>query len=181
MTEALATQAGQGRSMTSDFAAKAAFSTSADQPVLQFLGAPERLMLAGAQSGGEFALFQSAGERGHTAPRHRHRHASETFIVLDGELLVQAGAERLVVGPGDVAVLPRDQEHTFLVVSATARYLTLHTPAGFDAFVRAVSDAAQAGGGAPPDRAALIALAAGHGIDITGPGLTLDDYDATGA
>src|ERR1700753_215022 len=159
----------------SDFAVKPAFSVSAGQPAFQFLGSPERLMVAGAQSGGEFALFQSGGERGHTAPRHRHRHASETFIVLDGELLVQAGAERLVVGPGDVAVLPRDQEHTFLVVSATARYLTLHTPAGFDAFVRAVSDAARHDG-APPDRATLIALAAGHGIDIVGPGLTLDDY-----
>ena len=162
----------------SDFAVKPAFSVSAGQPAFQFLGSPERLMVAGPQSGGEFALFQSGGERGHTAPRHRHRHASETFIVLDGELLVQAGAERLVVGPGDVAVLPRDQAHTFLVVSATARYLTLHTPAGFDAFVRAVSDATQ--GGASPDRAALVALAAEHGIDITGPGLTLDDYDAAG-
>jgi hypothetical protein len=32
---------------------------------------------------------------------------------------------------------------------------------------------------APPDRAALVALAAGHGIDITGPGpgLTVKDYD----
>lgn len=160
----------------SDFAVKPALSRSVDQPVLPFLGAPERLLIAGPQSGGEFALFSSAGERGHTAPRHRHRHASETFIVLDGELLVQAGPERLVVGAGDVAVLPRGQEHTFLVVSASARYLTLHTPAGFDTFVRAVSDAAPAGG-APPDRAALIALAAEHGIDITGPGLTLDDYE----
>jgi hypothetical protein len=62
-----------------------------------------------------------------------------------------------------------------MVVSPTARYLTLHTPAGFDAFVHDVSDAAQAGG-APPDRATLVALAAEHGIDIVGPGLTLDDY-----
>jgi hypothetical protein len=75
---------------------------------------------------------------------------------------------------GHVAVLPRDQVHTFLVVSATARYLTLHTPAGFDAFVRDVSDATQATG-TPPDRVALVALAAGHGIEITGPGLSLDD------
>src|SRR6201996_2549979 len=152
----------------SDFAVKPAFSVSAGQPAFPFLGSPERLMSARPPRGGGAALLQSGGERGHTAPRHRHRHASETFIVLDGELLVQAGAERLVVGAGDVAVLPRDQEHTFLVVSATARYLTLHAPAGFDRFVRAVSDAAQ--GGASPDRAALVALAAEHGIDITGPG-----------
>ena len=157
---------------------QAAFSEPASQPVFQFLGSPERLLVAGQQSGGEFALFQSSGERGHTAPRHRHRLAAETFIVLDGEILIEAGDERRVAAAGHVAVLPRDQVHTFLVVSVTARYLTLHTPAGFDAFVRAVSDATQ--GGASPDRAALVALAAEHGIDITGPGLTLDDYDAAG-
>jgi hypothetical protein len=82
-----------------------------------------------------------------------------------------------VPSAGHVAILPRGQVHTFMVVSATARYLTLHTPAGFDAFVQEVSDAAGADG-APPDRAALIELAARHGIDIVGPGLTMDDCGA---
>jgi quercetin dioxygenase-like cupin family protein len=157
------------------FAVGAAFTDPGSQPVLHFLGSPERLLVAGEQSGGEFALFGSTGERGHTVPRHRHRLASETFIVMDGELLIEVGDERRVAAAGYVAVLPREQVHTFMVVSPTARYLTLHTPAGFDAFVRNVSDAVQATG-ATPDRAALVALAAEHGIDIVGPGLTLDDY-----
>jgi quercetin dioxygenase-like cupin family protein len=154
--------------------ARPAFTDPASQPVLDFLGSPERLLVSAGQSGGEFALFETTGERGHTAPRHRHRRAAETFIVLDGELLIEAGAGRWAATAGHVAVLPRDQVHTFLVVSLTARYLTLHTPAGFDAFVRDVSDAARATG-APLNRAALAAVAAGHGIEITGPGLTLDD------
>jgi quercetin dioxygenase-like cupin family protein len=158
------------------FATRAAFTNPASQPVLSFLGSPERLLVAGGQNGGEFALFESSGERGHTAPRHRHRHASETFVVLDGELLIEVGGERQLAAAGHVAVLPRDLVHTFVVVSPSARYLTLHTPAGFEAFVRDVSDASRAAGGSP-DRAALVALAAGHGIDITGPGLTLDPAD----
>jgi quercetin dioxygenase-like cupin family protein len=157
------------------FATRPAFTDPAGQPVYRFLGSPERLVVTGEQSGGEFALFETTGERGHTAPRHRHRRASETFVVLEGEILIEAGGERQVAAAGNAAVLPRDQVHTFMVVSPTARYLTLHTPAGFDAFVREVSDAAQAGG-APPDRATLVALAAEHGIDIVGPGLTMDDY-----
>jgi quercetin dioxygenase-like cupin family protein len=157
------------------FATRPAFTGPASQPVLRFLGSPERLLVAGEQSGGEFALFEATGERGHTSPRHRHRRATETFIVLDGEMLIEADGERRVAAAGHVAVLPRDQVHTFLVVSPTARYLTLHTPAGFDAFVRDMSDAARAAG-APPDRASLITLAAEHGIDIIGPGLTLADY-----
>lgn len=157
------------------FATRPAFTSPASQPVLRLLGSPERLLVAGEQSGGEFALFEATGERGHTSPRHRHRRATETFIVLDGEMLIEADGERRVAAAGHVAVLPRDQVHTFMVISPAARYLTLHTPAGFDAFVRNMSDAAQAAG-APLDRATLIALAAEHGIDIIGPGLTLGDY-----
>jgi quercetin dioxygenase-like cupin family protein len=174
---------GENRFMTANretvpgetFATRAAFTDPATQPVLRFLGSLEHLLVAGPQSGGEFALFEATGERGHTSPRHRHRLASETFIVLDGELLIEAGDERRVAAAGHVAVLPRDQVHTFLVVSATARYLTLHTPAGFDGFVHEVAHAAQHAG-AVPGRAGLVALAAEHGIDIVGPGLTLDDY-----
>ena len=156
------------------FATRPAFTGPASQPGLRFLGSPERLLVAGEQCGGEFALFEVTGERGHTSPRHRHRGATETFIVLDGELLIEADGARQAAAAGHVAVLPRGQVHTFMVVSPTARYLTLHTPAGFDAFVRDMSDAAQADG-APPDRASLIAVAAEHGIDIIGPGLTLED------
>ena len=145
-----------------------AFSAPADQPVLDFLGSAQRLLITGEQSGGEFALLQASGERGDTAPRHRHRAATETFIVLAGEILIEADQEQHLAAAGHVAVLPRGQAHTFAVVSATARYLTLHTPAGFEAFVRAVSEAAAAGAGQP---ATLTALAAGHGIDILGPGL----------
>jgi quercetin dioxygenase-like cupin family protein len=159
-----------------DFATRTRIVAAGDQPVLSFLGSPERLMLGRADSNGEFALFESSGARGHTAPTHRHRHASETFIVLDGELLVQVGDDRRSAGAGDVALLPRGLPHTFVVVSPTARYLTLHTPAGFDDFVRAVSDLAADGRAA--DRAALVAVAADHGIEILGPGLSLPEDDA---
>ncbi len=155
-----------------EHASTTAFCDPASQPVLSFLGSPERLLVDGQRTGGEFAVLEAVAERGHSAPRHRHRRATESFIVLDGELLIEAGGQRHVAGPGSVAVLPRDQVHTFLVVSAAARYLTLHTPAGFEAFVRDVSDLAAGGA---PGRQALAQLAAGHGIEITGPGLTLGD------
>ena len=157
----------------STFATRPVFTTPEQQPVLSFLGSPERLLLAGHDTSGEFALFESTGHRGHNAPKHRHQHATETFIVLEGDLLIEVGDEQRAAGAGDTAVLPRGLPHTFVVLSPSARYLTLHTPAGFDEFVHAVSDLA-AGGGAP-GRAALIATAAEHGIEILGPGLALPE------
>ena len=152
-------------------ATRPAFSDPATQPVLPFLGLPERLLVTGRHSGGELAVLESSAPHGHACPWHRHRFAAETFVVLDGELLLDVDGQRHLAGPGHVAVLPRDLPHGFVVVSDHARWLTLHTPAGFDDFVRAVSDATHADG--PPDRAVLTAVAAEYGIDILGPGIAL--------
>lgn len=48
------------------FATQPTFTQPASQPVLRFLGSPEQLLVAGQQSGGEFTLFQTTGERGYT-------------------------------------------------------------------------------------------------------------------
>lgn len=159
--------------MTHHHAAHPYLSPVADQEVLSFLGSPQRLLVGTKASNGEYTLVEGGGERGYTAPRHVHRDASETFIVLSGELLIDIDGERVTACAGDAALLPRNIPHTFVVVSEQARYLTLHTPAGFDTFVRHVGEASR--DGSPPDRSQLVAIAAEHGIDILGPGLTPDD------
>ena len=154
-------------------AERATFTDPDTQPVLDLLGSRERLLVSGPQSRGEFALVDSTAPRGHTAPRHRHLRASETFIVMNGELIIDVGGERRGAGPGHVAFLPRNVPHTFLVVSTTARYLILHTPAGFDDFIRDVSATGRAG--EELDLSALAELAGRYGIEILGPGLSLSD------
>jgi hypothetical protein len=47
-------------------------------------------------------------------------------------------------GPGTVAVLPRRLRHAYVVTSATARFLALHAPAGFEQFATEVGEPAQA-------------------------------------
>jgi hypothetical protein len=83
-------------------------------------------------------------------------------------------ARRNTAGPGTVAVLPRRLRHAYVVTSATARFLTLHSPAGFEQFAAEAGRPAQtltlppppAG---PPDFAALAQAAARHGITILAP------------
>ena len=94
--------------------------------------------------------------------------------MLDGELRVLVGEEEHVAGPGTVAVLPRRLRHADAVTSATARFLTLHTPAGFEQFAAEVGQPAQAltpppPPAGPPDFAALARAAARHGITILAP------------
>jgi len=144
------------------------------QTAIWFLGALSQVRVSGAQTGGAFALADHLAQRGNASPVHVHDQDDETFFVLDGELRVFAGEEQRTAGPGTVAVLPRRLRHAYVVTSVTARFLTLHTPAGFEQFAAEVGQPAKtltlppppAG---PPDFAALAQAAARHQITILAP------------
>jgi hypothetical protein len=94
--------------------------------------------------------------------------------ILDGELRVEVGGQSVMAGPGTAAVLPHQIPHAFVVTSPRARFLTLHTPAGFDGFTLsagspALSPFEEPPDEPPPDLAALTATAASYGIEILGP------------
>jgi hypothetical protein len=107
-----------------------------------FLGALSQVRLSGEQTGGAFSLRDNLARRGNASPVQVDDRDDETFFVLDGELRVCAGEDDCTAGPGTVAVLPRRLRHADVVTSATARFLTLHTPAGFEQFAAEVGQPA---------------------------------------
>jgi quercetin dioxygenase-like cupin family protein len=144
------------------------------QAATWFLGALSRVRLSGEQTGGAFSLRENLARRGNASPVHVHDRDDETFLVLDGELRVFAGEDDDTAGPGTVAVLPRRLRHAYVVTSATARFLVLHAPAGFERFAAEVGQPAEAltlppPPARPPDPAALAEAAARHGITILAP------------
>jgi quercetin dioxygenase-like cupin family protein len=144
------------------------------QAAIWFLGALSQVRVSGEQTGGAFALADHLARRGNASPVHVHDRDDETFFVLDGELRVFADEEEHTAGPGTVAVLPRRLRHAYVVTSATARFLTLHTPAGFERFAAEVGEPAWAftlppPPAGPPDFAALAQAAARHHIAILAP------------
>jgi quercetin dioxygenase-like cupin family protein len=144
------------------------------QAAIWFLGALSRVRLSGEQTGGAFSLAENLNRRGHGSPVHVHDQEDETLFVLDGELRVFIGEEEHPAGPGTVAVLPRRLRHAYVVTSATARFLTLHIPAGFEQFAAEAGQPARAltlppEPAGPPDPDALAQLAARHGITILAP------------
>lgn len=157
-------------------ATRSVISSPDTQAAIWFLGALTQVRLSGEQTGGAFSLAENLNRRGNGSPVHVHDQEDETLLVLDGELRVFAGEEEHAAGPGTVAVLPRRLRHAYLVTSATARFLTLHIPAGFEQFAAEVGEPAQAltlppQPAGPPDLAALAQTAAWHGITILAPPL----------
>jgi quercetin dioxygenase-like cupin family protein len=149
-------------------------SSPDSQAAIWFLGALSQVRLSGEQTGGAFSLAENLNRRGNGSPVHVHEQEDETLFVLDGELRVFVGEEKHTAGPGTVAVLPRRLRHAYVVTSATARFLTLHIPAGFEQFAAEVGQPARAltlppPPAGPPDLAALAQAATRHGITILAP------------
>jgi quercetin dioxygenase-like cupin family protein len=144
------------------------------QTAIWFLGALTQVRVSGEQTGGAFSLTDNLARRGDASPVHLHDRDDETFLVLDGELRVLVGGEEHAAGPGTAAVLPRRLRHAYVVTSATARFLSLHVPAGFEQFATEVGRPAPSRTlppepVKPPDLAALAETAARHGITILAP------------
>jgi len=143
------------------------------QQAVRFLGGLIRIRAGGDETGGQLAVLEHQAERGYGSPVHRHDADEETFLVLDGDLRVEVDGEAWAAGAGAVAFLPRRLPHAFVVTSPQARFLTLHTPAGFDRFTLAAGTAADMASAPPvdefpPDPGALAAMAAAYGIEILG-------------
>lgn len=122
----------------------------------------------------------AAGRDG--ADLHVHRHHTDLFYVLAGELTIRLGLEGdgVIVPAGTLARIPPLVVHGFRNASdADVRYLNLHAPGrGFADYMRALRDgrAASYDQHQPPDdggRAATHAVfcAEDAGVVETGPGL----------
>lgn len=142
------------------------------QRAVWFMGALVRIRAGGDATGGRLAILEHEAERGYGTPLHLHHAADETFLVLDGELRAEVDGQVHTAGAGAAAFLPRGLPHSLVVTSPRVRYISLHTPSGFDAFTIAVST--PTANDPPPDPAALAALAAAHEIEILGPPPVLD-------
>jgi quercetin dioxygenase-like cupin family protein len=139
-----------------------------------FLGFLVTIKSTAETTGGRVAVVEHLGTRGLGSPLHVHRNEDEWFYVTEGELTFWVGGEVVVAPAGSFVYGPRDIPHTFLVSSAEARFLLVTEPAGFEGFMRALSEPAQAltlppPSVQPPAAELMMATAAEYGIEILGP------------
>ena len=111
---------------------------------LWFLGTLVRPKLTGEHTGGRFALWEGVLPRGAAPPLHSHPQ-DETFYILEGTVVVWAGADvedAQTCREGAAIFVPGGVPHAFHVVSDTARMLFISTPAGIEEFVHVLSEPA---------------------------------------
>lgn len=131
-----------------------------------------RLLLDSAASGGTLAvLVCEAPEASPGPPLHVHPGSDETFVVLEGSLLLHADGQTHTVPAGGSIFVPRGTPHTFATATGgAARFLTIHTPGGFEQMHRDVH-AAESEAGRPFTPQEITAIAQRYDWQIAGPPL----------
>jgi quercetin dioxygenase-like cupin family protein len=105
------------------------------RPVYSVFTGFSTFLAVGAETGGQFSLFDLTVTAQNGPPPHRHFEQDEAFYVLDGELRFLLGNEAIVATPGTFAYIPRGRRHQFFNPTTTpARLLALTIPSGFEGF-----------------------------------------------
>ncbi|MEY2424202.1 MAG: hypothetical protein QOI95_4269 [Acidimicrobiaceae bacterium] len=127
--------------------------------------------LLAEDTGGAFFMFEDVMGQGKCTPLHRHPEAAETVYVLEGEIIVNVDGKETRVGAGGMTFTPKGVPHAFVVVSDTARVLTLQTPGIGQAFYRGASEPTTDDTSETVDIARLQASAKENprGIELLGP------------
>jgi quercetin dioxygenase-like cupin family protein len=157
----------------------ATWSASTEGEQLWFVGTLVTIRVPGEAVNGRFDLSEFLLPHHASPPLHTHPQ-DESFILLDGQLTVQAGDERFEVESGGIAVFPAGVGHTFRVESETARMLVISTPAGLEHLYREAGVPAKAPTLPPPDTPRpsskeLARIFGAHGQVNLGPPLGQDD------
>ncbi len=139
-----------------------------------FLGCLVTLKASTESTGGRVAVIEHLAPEGAGSPLHVHHNEDEWFYVTDGTVTFWVGGQLFEASAGSFVYGPRGIPHTFTVTSPEARFLLVTEPAGFERFVRELSEPAQArtlppAAIQPPAPERMIALAAEYGIEIVGP------------
>ena len=134
---------------------------------------------AGAETENAFSQIETDDPRGSGPPLHLHHNEDETFYVLEGEVTIVVGDQRIDLNAGDYVFAPREIAHAYVVRSERARMLVTASPAGVEQFF--VSHGVPVTGTEPPSDAVmlpmdeLMRLFADYGCEILGPPLSLSD------
>ena len=128
-------------------------------------GTSTELKLAGARSGGDWAVVEWRVRAGDEPPIHTHTREDEALYVLEGAITAQVGDEKIEVEAGSFAALPKNVPHGLTVRGEEARLLVTLEPAGAEYFFVPRDDS-----DADPARFGLIIQDAAPAMSRNSPG-----------
>ena len=141
---------------------------------LWHLGALLTFKAVGEETGNGFWALEGLADKHMAVPLHAHSREDEIWYVLEGTIKFFVGSETRIGTAGSFVYIPRYVPHTFQVISDTARWFGIGTPAGLDQWFFETGEPAQAltlppPPAGPPDVEAIVASLKAYGTDTLGP------------
>lgn len=129
-----------------------------------------KILLSGADTDGQQAVFEDIVEPGIGPGLHIHHHQDEIFFFLEGDFIAEVDGQRFEFKAGDVAFIPRGKAHAFKNVgSSPGRLRYIFSPALTIEEMFREFHAALLAGNLDFDKMAEISLR--HGQEFVGPPL----------
>jgi len=150
-------------------------ANSVGQEAYYVAGDRYTLLASGAETEGQFVLFDGLIGPGGGPPPHTHARESESFYVLEGRVSFFDGVKWSVAEPGAFVHVPRLQQHAFRNdMASPARMLIQAAPAGLELFFAEVGKRVSDFNAPPPamtdeDIRKLIETAPRYGMEIKLP------------
>ncbi len=153
---------------------KASVLESQQGRALWHLGALMNFKALGEETNGQFWAAEGLADRNLAVPLHSHSREDEFWYVLEGEIRFTIGDEIRTGGAGTFVYIPRNVPHTFQVISETARWFGVGTPAGLDQWFFERGEPAAAltlppPPSAPPNVEMIVASLKAYGTETLGP------------
>lgn len=99
---------------------------------LWHLGALLNFKALGSETEGRFWALEGLADRNMGVPLHVHTREDEFWYILDGEIQFTIGDNTITGKPGTFAYIPKGVPHTFQILTETARWFGVGTPAGLE-------------------------------------------------
>ncbi len=111
---------------------------------------------------GAWAFYEITDTAGSGPPLHTHPW-DEAFYILEGELEIQTGTKTIVATPGYFINIPGETAHAFKILSPSARFIALISPAQATQFYEEMGQFVSS---TPPDLEKFQAIADKHGVRL---------------
>jgi len=154
---------------------QATISNPGEGRTIAVVGDVYRFLATGAETLGRYAIWEALVLPGGGPPPHTHSREEEGFYVLEGDIVLTVGDQRLALSAGMFANMPVGVEHAFKNESTKpARMLISIAPAGlekmfFEIGVPMPSGATTAPAPTKEEIAKLLQIAPQYGIEIKPP------------
>lgn len=111
---------------------------------------------------GAWAFYEITDTAGNGPPLHTHPW-DEAFYILEGELEIQTGKKTIVATPGYFINIPGETAHAFKILSPSAKFIALISPAQATDFYEEMGQFVSS---TPPDMDKFQAIALQHGVRL---------------